>query len=185
MKLKNFAALATSFAAGLVLCGCASPGMNQHAHYGAPSGYANASPAFVAALDPNTGQYFQAPAQQAGYGSPYGAQPRMPYGYEQARPRYSYNGLGTVAGAFVGNAASHGNAGAIAGGAIAGGMLGASGDPCSTPFNAGTALGAVAGYALGRNVGGGNGRKAAEVAGALVGANLGGQAASAPRPGCR
>lgn len=185
MKLNSFSALTASFAAGLVLCGCASPGMTQRAYQAAPNGYANAAPAFVSAVDPHTGQTFQAPSQQAQYASPYGVQPRRPDGYEQERPRYSYNGLGAVGGAFVGNAASHGNAGAIAAGAIAGGMLAASGDPCATPFNAGTALGAVAGYAAGRSVGGGNGRKAAEVVGALIGANLGGQAASTPRPGCR
>jgi hypothetical protein len=177
MKLKNFSALAASFAAGLVLCGCASPNMNHQAYYGPQNGYANSAPAFTNVTDPATGQTYLVPSQQNAYGSPYGAaQPRMPY---------SYNGLGALTGGLVGNAVSHGNAAAIATGAIVGGSLGASGDPCATPLNAGTALGAVAGYALGRNVGAGNGRKVAEVAGALIGGNIGGQAASTPRPGCR
>lgn len=185
MSLKSFSALATSFAAGLVLCGCASTNMSQQAYYGQSAGYANAAPAFVPVTDPGSGQTYLVPAQQSQYNSPYGAQPRGSYGYSNARPAYSYNGLGVVAGALVGNAVSHGNGGAIAAGAVAGGVIGASGDPCATPMNGGTLVGAVAGFALGRNVGRGSGRTVAEVAGALVGGNIGGQIASGPRPGCR
>ena len=189
MKLDRFAALATAFAAGLVLCGCASSPMNDRAYYGdyPPEGPA---PAFVRYQDPQTGQIYAAPnpAYNVQYGSPYGvSNPRVPYGYpnNMSRPTYSYNGAGTIIGAAVGNAINPGNSGSIAAGAILGGVAGSAGDPCAAGLNAGTLLGGAAGYALGGQIGGGDGRKVAEVLGAMAGAHWGGTSAAAPRPGCR
>lgn len=197
MKLPHFSTLAGAFAAGLVLSGCASAPQEQaymERHQ------ANAAPAFVQVRGPD-GRGYVVPGEQtrhdaqgdyfangqSGYQSAYArVTPRYPYGYDTpraAQQREQRALAGLVVGAAVGNAASHGNSRAIAGGAVLGQAIARQGDPCREA-NVGTVLGAVAGYALGNKIGGGNGRKAASVLGAIGGANLGGDAAR-PGPRCR
>ena len=186
MKLTCFTTLVVSFASGLALCGCAS-GPMQTQYVSSP--YVNSGPAFSSFRGPD-GQIYATPNQQvqpinySNYNNqpvyytngnpspnyPYGAQtPRYPYGYNGNNPNNSF--LGTVAGAAVGNAIRPGDARAMALGAVTGNMVSNS-DPCSNP-NIGTVVGGAAGYAIGAQVGGGNGRKAAQVLGALIGANTG------------
>lgn len=125
MRLKNFSALAASFAAGLVLCGCASPGTTQRSYHGGQSGYANAAPAFTTVTDPYSGQAYLAPSQQA---SPYGVQPRMPYGYGApcAAPMNAGTAIGAVAGFALGRSvgAGNGRVAAEVAGAVVGANLG-------------------------------------------------------------
>lgn len=179
MNLSRFSVLVGAFAAGLVLSGCAtSPYVQQGV---AAQGYANASPVYISVTDPATGRRILVPAQQQ---SPQQGEARYPYGHGPQPQNYS--GVGMLGGALFGNAVSHGNARAIAAGAVTGVALGGMNDPCATQPNAGTALGGILGFALGDKVGQGNGRKVASVAAALVGANAGGQMASGPKPpGCR
>lgn len=191
MKLNHFSTLVTAFAAGLVLSGCASAPQEQYFYQQQQAGV-NAAPAYVTVRDQG-GQQYVVPASQERYyydqqrgsqGNGYypqqrqAPQPRYAYGYdnpraEQARAQRAL--IGTIGGGAVGNAISHGNPRAIAGGAVLGQMVGNQGNPCAEG-NAGTVLGAVAGYALGNKIGQGSGRKTASVLGALAGANVGGDA---------
>jgi hypothetical protein len=207
MQLNHFSKLVAGFAAGFVLCGCASGPQSQHMGY-EPAGV-NAGPAYVVVgQGPDglrqvaraaqaqegydggyQGAYQRAPSQGGRYGAGYQGsrpQPRFAYGYRdprQAQQQEQRSLMGLVGGAAVGNAISHGNPRAMAAGAVIGQAAGRHGDPCSEA-NGGTALGALAGYALGNKIGGGSGRKVASVLGAVAGANAGGDMAR-PGPRCR
>ena len=201
--MNHFSKLVASFAAGFVLCGCASGPQTQYMGYERVAGV-NGGPAYVVVAQTPDGRPLVARGAQDDYPQGYG-QPQGYYGayqgggYQGARPqpRFAYNYrdprqaqineqnamVGLVGGAAVGNAISHGNPRAIAAGAVLGQAAARQGDPCSEA-NAGSVLGAVAGYALGNKIGSGGGRKAAAVLGAVAGANVGGDMAR-PGPRCR
>jgi outer membrane lipoprotein SlyB len=180
-KLARFSAIAVAFAAGLVLTGCASAPAQNYAY----SPYVNSGPAFVYVQGESyrgaQQSDYQQQQQYQQYQQPYGVQqPRYPYGYQpQQNPGQRF--LGTLAGAAVGNAIHPGDAGSIAAGAVLGQVFTGQGDPCAPSIGLGTIVGGAAGYALGGTIGGGDGRKTAQVLGALAGANMGGRSS----PGCR
>lgn len=190
-KLARFSALATAFAAGLILTGCANTQTQQYAYTQSP--YVNSGPAFVPVQGADGRTYVYPGAQNQGAyanGQPYGAQnPQYPYGYSQ-QPQRPTNGnvfLSTLAGAAIGNAIKPGDAGSIAAGAVGGQIFARqAADPCADAINPGTILGGVAGYALGSHVGQGDGRKTAQVLGAIMGSNAGNNmTAPGRKPGCR
>lgn len=201
MKLNHFSTLVTAFAAGFILSGCATGPQEQYFYEQQQARYApvgvNAAPAYVTVRD--GGQSYVVPAsqeryydQQQGYsqGGYYqqrqAPQPRYAYGYDNPRAAQAQaqrSLIGTIGGAAAGNAISHGNSRAIAGGAVVGQMMANHGNPCSEA-NVGSVIGAAAGYGLGNKIGNGNGRKVASVLGALAGSNVGGDMAR-QGPRCR